>query len=399
MVRLRAQHSKPHTHLNWLAIDFLVRDRLLAAVLSLHRRGAHPKVLLLIAAISVSACTIAPYKKPLDETTSSKFAKPAVYARADDRGVGVQYFAQDSSATGAQYGLIGALVSATIDAIANASPYKIAENGADALVPKFDHQKVTADFVSALNTQLITLPSVDPALTIQPLDKTREWTAAAFTEPVVLLTSVEYVLTQDFRSLEVALMATAVSRDAAAEAAKAKKNAKSDAGRIYRNRFEYYSTPLAPFGEKTPEQLEQEITQIKTDYGKVKPNSTAAMKMKKEIEQARKRMPADEKAKHYLDLWLADDAALLRRELLTGLTTVSELLAKDLQDPTPVDVKATQPKTILVDGTERVVVRSNLHPFMGSLRSEPLNFTPPMANGVWYRQEKKAAPEGQVAAK
>src|SRR6476646_5146500 len=128
------------------------------------------RTLLLVAAVSASACTVAPYKHPLDQAASARLVQPAVYARADDRGIGVQYFAQDSSAAGAQYGLIGALVTATIDAIANSSPLKVAENGADSLAPKFNHAQVTSDFNDALQVQLVTHPSFGPALTVHPLD-------------------------------------------------------------------------------------------------------------------------------------------------------------------------------------------------------------------------------------
>jgi hypothetical protein len=344
------------------------------------------RTVLLVAALSVSACTIAPYKRPLDEVATSKFVQPAVYARADDRGIGVQYFAQDSSAAGAPYGLIGALVTATMDAIANASPRKIASNGADALVPRFDHQRVSADFNGALRTQLSTVPSFDPALTVQPLDKDRKWEAAAFMEQSVLLTSVEYNITPDFRSFHVLMTATALSKDAAAEAAKSKKGGKPDAGVIYRNRLEYYSMPLAAIPEQPPEQIEQQIAQIRAKYGKVKSGSQAALEMKREMDQARRPMPADEKAKVYIAQWLAEDAALLRREMLTGLTTVAGLLARDLQDRAPVDTQAGQPKTVIADGSDRVVVRSNLHPFMGAVSSEPPNFVPPLWNAVWYRE-------------
>jgi len=358
------------------------------------------RTLLLVAAVSASACTVAPYKHPLDQAASARLVQPAVYARADDRGIGVQYFAQDSSAAGAQYGLIGALVTATIDAIANSSPLKVAENGADSLAPKFNHAQVTSDFNDALQVQLVTHPSFGPALTVHPLDKERKWESAAFTEQAVLLTRVEYAVTQDFRSLDVVLTAEAFSRDAAAAATQGKKGAKADAGMIYRNRFEYFSVPLPALAEKSPEQVEQEIAQIKAKYGKVKPASQTALNMKKEIDRARQPTPASEKAQHYLALWLADDAAFMRKELVTGLATVSELLVKDLQDPTPVDAQAAQPKTVLVDGTERVVVRSNLHPYMGSLRSEPRDFNPPLSNGVWYRsEEKKAADAGNAGAK
>lgn len=348
------------------------------------------KTVLLLAALSVGACTVTPYKRPMDQTSSSKFVKPAVYARADDRGIGVQYFAQDSSAVGAPYGLIGALVTATMDAIVNSGPLEVAENGADALVPKFNHEQVSADFTQSLRNQLIVHHAFDSALAVQPLDKNRKWEMAAFSDDVILLTSVEYVMSQDFRSLGVVLTASAFSREVAAEQSKGKKKPAKDAGLLYRNRIEYHSTPLAAYPEKSLEEVEGEVASIKTKYGRIN-NSSDRIAMQREISEARKRIPADVKAKHFLEQWLTDDAARVRAELHTGIATVTELLAMDLQNRAPVDTKVKQAKTVVVDGADRVVVRYNFLPFMGAISSEPPNFMPPPANGVWYRREQSGS--------
>ena len=214
-------------------------------------------LVVLVTALAASACTIAPYKKPLDAEMRVKLAQPVVYSRADDRGIGVQYFAQDSSAAGAPYGLIGALVTATMDAIANSTPLGIAEDGATRLTATFDHGQTTGVFNDLLSSRLRTVSLFAETPVVHALDKERKWTAASFQEDVVLVSSLQYSLSQDLRSFEVALETTALHDPTRATGASAKgKSARSKTdGVIYRNRFEYHSAPLADMPGKSPEEI------------------------------------------------------------------------------------------------------------------------------------------------
>lgn len=365
------------------------------------------RLLLLTAAMSLTACTVAPYKQPLDAATAGKLREAAVYAKVDDRGFGVQYFAQDSSAAGAQYGLIGALVTATMDAIANSGPIEIAENGATQLAPVFNHELAAGQFNESLQAQLGQAPLFGAAPAVQPLDKERKWEANAFSEPAALLTSVEYSLTQDLRSLEVVLTAMAVSKDAVQAGSGSKTNRKPGPGIVYRNRLEYHSAPVAAFAEKSQQEIDAEIEQIKARYSQAqatdrrKSSRTTAERnaaMKKEIAKARKTAPADVKAEYYVGQWLANDAALLRSELQTGLATVADLLARDLQDAAPVDPATTPVKTTVVTDDKRIVARMNLHPFKGSLISEPVDYTRPGSNGVAFPRKDKEKEQAAAAA-
>jgi len=360
------------------------------------------RVLLLAAAISVTACTVAPYKQPMDTARAHKLREAAVYAKADDRGFGVQYFAQDSSAAGAPYGLVGVLVAATMDSVANAGPIGIAANGAADLAPSYNHERTAAQFTESLQTRLGQGPLFDAVPTIQTLDKEQKWAANEFPTPTSLLTSVEYSLTQDLRSLEVALTATAVSKDAVKLRKRGNRKGQPDEGIVYRNRFEYRSAPLAVFPEKSDQQIDAEIEQIKAKYAqasqtrsndRLRANQTTGEReraMKKEIARVRRQAPPDVTADYYVGLWLANDAVLLSNELQAGLTVVADLLASDLQDAAAVD-KATKPATtILVSGDKRVVSRMNLPPFKGSLVSESVDYARPASNAVTYPRKKKA---------
>jgi len=360
------------------------------------------RVLLLAAAMSVTACTVAPYKQPMDSARASKLREAAVYAKVDDRGFGVQYFAQDSSVAGAPYGLVGLLVSATFDSFANAGPLGIAAHGAAKLAPSYDHEHTATQFTESLQTQLGQAQLFDSVPAIQTLHKEQKWQANEFSAPIALLTSVEYSLTRDLRSLEVVLTATAVSKDAVKVRKRGNRKGQPDEGIVYRNRFEYRSAPLAAFPEKTDQQIDAEIEQIKAKYAKanlgksndrLRANLTTGERegaMKKEIARVRREAPPDVTAEHYVGSWLANDAVLLRNELQAGLTVVADLLARDLQDAAAVDTATKPAKTTLVSGDKRVVSRMNLPPFKGSLVSEPVDYIRPGGNAVAYPRKKNA---------
>lgn len=362
------------------------------------------RVLLLAAAISISACTNAPYKRPMDAANASKLREAAVYAKVDDRGFGVQYLAHDTSSTtvaATPLGMLGAIVAGVaVEVLVNTGPMGYAGQGAIKLAPSFDYEQVDAQFNESLQAQLRQVPLFGAVPTIQTLDPERKWVANEFSEPTALLTGVEYSLTQDLRSLEVVLTATAVSKAAVKKYKRGTRKGLLDEGIVYRNRLEYRSAPLA-MPEKTPQQIEAEIEQIKAKYSEAslaksndrfRANATTGERekaMKKELAKMNEMAPAVA-AEYYLGLWLANDAVLLRNELQAGLAVVAELLARDLQDPAPVDKAAKLAKTILVTGDKRVVSRMNLFPFEGSLVSEPVDYIRPGSNGVAHPRKKKA---------
>jgi hypothetical protein len=358
------------------------------------------RVLLLAAAISISVCEAAP-KRPLDAANNGKLRGAAVYAQVDERGFGVQFVAQDGSDPTGQSGVLGGVLVAAINAGANAPRIEVASSRAARLSQSFNHERTAAQFGESLQAQLAQPPLLGAAPTIQALDGARKWEAEQFPEPAAVLAKVEYSLTQDLRSLEVVLNASAVSKDAVKIRKRGNRKGKPDEGIVYRNRLEYRSTPLAAHPEKTAQQVDAEIEQIKEKYSQAnlsksrdrsRANMTTAEResaIKKEIARARQ-YPPEFLAEYYMNMWLANDAELLRNELQAGLAGVAELLARDLQDATVVDKSSRPDKSTVVAGDKRVVSRMNWLPFEGSLVSEPLDYTRPASNAIAYAREERA---------
>lgn len=276
------------------------------------------RVLLLTAAISLTACTTASYNKPMDAANASKLREAGVYVKADDRGVGVQYFEHDLSLVvpqlGWAIGMATAIASGAVEGMANAGPLGIAARGAHKLAPSFDHQQTSAQLNQLLQARLGQVPSFGAAPTIQTLGKELKWAANEYSEPTALLTSAEYSLTQDLRSLEVVLTATAVSKDAVKLRKHGNRKGKPDDGIVYRNRLEYRSTPLTAYPEKSDQQIDAEIAQIKAKYSqenqaksddRARANMTTGEReqaMKKAIARVHKGPPPDIAAEYYAEI-------------------------------------------------------------------------------------------------
>ena len=87
----------------------------------------------------VGACALAgacatesfPSKRPLTSAEIAAMSQTDLVLDENNEGVGKSWFMTDSSAAGAQYGLIGALVTATMDAIMNAGPARRAKQAAN----------------------------------------------------------------------------------------------------------------------------------------------------------------------------------------------------------------------------------------------------------------------------
>lgn len=359
------------------------------------------KALLPLVLLAVTGCTAVPYKIPLSPEYQAKAETAEVHARTYEHGLGVQYFAQDSSAAGAPYGLIGALVSATIDAIANASPAGIARDSATKLASAYDADSLHAEMSLALSTDPRKATSPGATIPVTKMPTKQKLILAEMTADEVLAVEFFYSLTQDLRAVQVVGMTTLFSKSAAKSAPKGSK-----AGMIYRNRFEYLSEPLPPAPPKSKEQIDAEVALIEAKYadaGKKKASPEAQRKAeiarRAEIEEARKSDSPRAQADYLVQQWLSDDGLRLRAAVRTGTSSVVSLLASDLADPSNVDVKAKlPPESIVKQDDTRVTVRTNAGAFIGSLTSRPVGYAKPLGNATAYPEPEKK-PKQQAASR
>ena len=82
-------------------------------------------------------------------------------AAENNRGVEKSWFMTDSSAAGAQYGLIGALVTSVMDAIMNAGPSKRAQQAANEIAALVPADALNVSLMSHLQGQVPAADAVD----------------------------------------------------------------------------------------------------------------------------------------------------------------------------------------------------------------------------------------------
>ena len=119
---------------------------------------------LLLGSLLIGCATVEPIpnKRPLTAESIKAIGKVKVAAAENNRGVEKSWFMTDSSAAGAQYGLLGALVTSVMDAIMNAGPSKRAQKAANEIAALVPADALNVSLMSHLQGQV---PAADAATT------------------------------------------------------------------------------------------------------------------------------------------------------------------------------------------------------------------------------------------
>lgn len=343
------------------------------------------KALTVLVLIACAGCSAVPYKVPLTDDARAKVQGAEVNAGVSDRGIGVQYMAQDSSAAGAPYGLIGTIVTATIDAAYNAGPAGVAQDTAEKLAVGYETEELQSELVSALRAVLRDTPC-GAAASVTKIRPDQKLTVKDLRADNVLVVQLHYALAEDFRSLQVVGDALLLSKTAADTSVPQG----VEPGTVYRNRFEYWSAPLPAPPTRTQAEIDAAVAAVEAKYANTSKDQQAERRaaLAEAHDPSSPRVSANFMVRH----WLANDGARLRDAIRSGTAEIMNLLAADLADPRGVDVKTKLPDTTIVreqDG--RIVKRKNIGAFIGSLVSTPKDYIAPPANAVAYRAAEKAS--------
>ncbi len=338
----------------------------------------------LIVAAVTTGCAIqpTPTKKPMQQAALDQIKNPIpLLMQTPERyGVATTYFAQDSSAAGAQYGLIGALTTAVIDGIANSNPAEIASNNANRIAETIKGDELLAQAYSTLantKTQLPTnlnivfsAPTPLPAKTAKP--------AKAIDG---LNVDIVYLFKADMSALQAYAKASLNVKGVEYKSPYATKDAKSSkpdtTGLIYQNSFNYYSQQLT-VPVKPQSDIDAKVAAIKAKASKngapPKKDTPQYTKMNTEIKQAQKvEYTPKEIADKLADQWLANDGEKLKMEIKAANNFIATQLYKDLARFDVPDFKGVnQVLETLEDG--RVIKIAGAGYGAGSLSSEPKDF-------------------------
>lgn len=276
-----------------------------------------------LAALSLAACATAPVPnaRPLNESQIAAIGPTTFTVVENNSGVAKTWFAQDSSAAGASYGLIGAIVSATMDAIVNSFPARRATKTANEVAEVMPVETLNASLADHLRRQIDPTPPAN-AVVISDVATVQRLEVPTPVNDAVEVASV-YTLSEDASTLQIVFTLTYASTEVPYVTPYTFEKSPPSSemtGPTYRNTFTYFSRQL-PVPELTPELRERLIASVqdsaRDENGALPVEGTDAHKaMTKEMEQA----TDDNLTKGEISIflareWIKDNGALLRAEV------------------------------------------------------------------------------------
>lgn len=276
-----------------------------------------------LAALSLAACATAPVPnaRPLNDSQIAAIGPTTFTVVEDNNGVAKTWFAQDSSAAGAQFGLIGALVSATMDAIINSFPARRATKTANEIAEVMPVDSLNASLAGHLRRQIDPTPPAN-AVVVSDVTTVQRLEVPTPANDAVEVTSA-YTLSEDASTLQIVFTLTYANTEVPYVTPYTFEKSPPGSeltGPTYRNTFTYFSRQL-PVPELTPELRERLIASVqensRDENGALPVEGTDAYKaMTREMEQA----TDDNLTKGEISIflareWIKDNGALLRAEV------------------------------------------------------------------------------------
>jgi hypothetical protein len=337
---------------------------------------------LVLASLLVGCATVEPIpnKRPLTAESVQAIGKVKVSAAEINRGVEKSWFMTDSSAAGAQYGLIGGLVTAVMDAIINAGPSKRAQKAANEIAELVPPDALNVSLITALQGQVPAADAVTTGISVTEVGMAQKVLTPKAVDDVVEVATT-YTLSEDasaFRMIAHVTYQSSKLKYATPYQFKGAVPKGQLEGPLYTNTFTYQSAQL-PIPALTPDLKDRLIASIqdsyKTDAGAPPAaDSQDGKALAKELEAARdEKLTKDEIAIFLTRNWLNDGGALLKREIENAHAFAAKFIVHDLNF---IGVPSVTGKDELVESnTSRTVRRVGAGPEAGSYVSAPGDLT------------------------
>ena len=325
----------------------------------------------------LTACATQPYpmKRPLTPEVAQQLGATDVVLVEPNEGIMASWFAQDSSAAGASYGLIGALTTAVIDGIANAGPSARATRVASEIHEAVDTDHITASLIEAFTvepseTEITGVTYAAASSRQSLLDKTVP------SDVIHVVTS--YALAENAGAFSVSATVTIDAEEIAYVTPYTFEDSvpkEQLTGPIYKNTFTYNSKqfPMPALTDAIKEELAQAIEAFYRDPDGNLPeaDSKQARTLTKELEKARDDDFTKSEASVFMaNNWVADDGAALKAELKNAHTFFAEYVLFDLNNPSVPSLEGVDEILNTADDG-RVVILTGAGTMAGSYLSQP----------------------------
>lgn len=293
-----------------------------------------------ILAIALAGCASAPQypaMRPLTQAHIDTMAATPAVVSENNSGVEKSWFYTSTASAGAAYGLIGALVSATMDAIINAGPSRRAQKAANEIAELLTVDALNASLTEQMRQQIAAGDVAVTGVSYSAVDSRQRLTE---TEPLddAIVVSTRYTLSEDSSTLrviaDVAYQSAQTPYSTPYEFSGSTPRAERE-GPAYRNTFTYYSKQL-PVPTLTPELRERLIASIEESARDGNGAPPAAdtdeyRSMQRELENARDETLSKSEIAIFLTReWLRDDGVLLRQEIEQAHAFVARYALIDL---------------------------------------------------------------------
>jgi hypothetical protein len=296
----------------------------------------------------------------------------------NNHGVQATWFMSDSSAASAQYGLIGALVSATMDAIINAGPSDAAQKLADQVAVVATVDKMNTDFRERIKASA----ALDGhKVRFADVVTTYKVFADKATEDAIEV-DIDYRLSEDATAMKVTASAIYQRADLKYVTPYTFKSVPEEelSGPLYRNTFVYESARL-PTPALTPEIKAGWVSDIQKRYTEKHGKLPATKKdngfddMKKEIAEANNdTLTKEESSRVLVSAWTSNEGQFLYNELQAAHAYLGKYLLHDLNNPAvPSLTGQDEVVETLADG--RTIRMIGQGPLAGSYISTPGGLT------------------------
>jgi len=274
-------------------------------------------------ATCLTGCATAPsfpQKRPMTSEAVAMVAETPVVVEENNAGISKTWFMRDSSAAGAQYGLIGALTTAIMDAIINAGPSRWAQKGANEIVEFVDVSDLNASLVAAFQKQILNAGTEE--ISVSSVSSVQTMLTTNSSDDAIAVT-VNYKMAEDATAILMVAEASYSNSDMnyTTPYSFEKSVPKSElSGPLYRNTFTYESDQF-PDPELTEETRVLLVESIEESYmeadGQLPVDGDDDFKAySKEIEDAQDDKLSNSEASIFLVReWLKDDAIALKDEI------------------------------------------------------------------------------------
>jgi hypothetical protein len=338
---------------------------------------------LLLASLLVGCATVEPIpnKRPLTTQSIQAIGKVKVAPTENLRGVEKSWFMTDSSAAGAQYGLIGALVTSVMDAIINAGPSKRAQQAANEIAELVPPEALNVSLMFHLQGKVPAADAPVNGISISDVSMSKKVLAPKPVDDVVEIAT-SYTLSEDasaFRFIANVTYQSSTLKYATPYTFKGAVPKTQLTGPLYSNVFTYQSAQL-PVPTLTPDLKARLVASIqdtyKTDTGAAPaPDSQDGKALAKELEAARdEKLTKDEIAIFLTREWLNDGGAMLKREIENAHAFAAKFIVHDLNYTGVPTVTGKEELVETVTGG-RTVRRVGTGPEAGSYVSTPGELT------------------------